>query len=112
MTSPVLIDEDARFFAQHPSREVRIRLPKQGEQNREFLSLGFHDPERRRIIAWKVPKGSAFGVGRILRIPFLQFADETIADTDEVLSPILHSIMLDAAKDHNIPLPRMGKHAR
>lgn len=103
-----MIDEDARFFAQHPSRQCRIRKPRIGEQNMEFLSLGLHDVERRRMIVWKVPKGSEFGAGRIVAIPFLQFADETIEDTDEYLRPILHQIMMDAANDHGIPLPRMG----
>ena len=109
MTDPIKLDEDARFFAEHPTREVHIRKARPGEQQAEFLTLGFHLPERRRIIVWKVPKGSAYGAGRLIPIPFLQFADETIEDTDEYLRPILHKIMTDAAKEYGIQMPRMGR---
>lgn len=106
---PIIADDDARFFKQFPDRQVRIRKTRLGEQNNEFMTLGYHQPDRRRIIAWKVPKGSAFGVGRIVRIPFVQLADETIEDNDTCLMPILHSIMIDAAAEYGIPVPRMGK---
>jgi hypothetical protein len=105
MNGVAFLDEDVRFFSQNTKRQIRIRRAHTGERNEEFNSLGFHDPERRRIIAWKVPKGNPFGEGRILKIPYLQFADETIVDSDEVLLPILKEIMLDAAEKHGIKPP-------
>ena len=37
---------------------------------------------------------------QILVIPFLAFADETIEDRDDILLPLIHRIMMDAAKAH------------
>lgn len=107
---PLIADEDALFFKAHPKRECHIRKPRPMEKNDEFMSLGFHDAQRRRIIAWKVPKGSAFGAGRIVAIPFLMFADEEIADDDRALLPLLHQVMLQSAKEHGMALPNVRKH--
>lgn len=105
----LVIDNDEAFFAQHPGRQCRIRNVIGKEQEGEFMSLGGHDHDRRRIIAWKVPKGtrSPFDawVGRIIRVPFLLFADESVRDDDETLLPVLHEIMIDAAKAQGIHLP-------
>lgn len=105
----ILTDEDERWFAQYPRRQWHIRKAWLLEQAGEFMSLGFHDPERRRILMWKVPKGTPFMVGQIMKVPFLQFADETIQDTDAYLGPIWHQVMQDAAKEHGIPVPKMRR---
>ena len=95
------LDQDAQFFTAHPDRECRIRLPEPKECQGEFWSLSTHESSRRRIILWKVPKGNP-AVGKILKVPFLAFADETIEDTDAVLKPILDQIMLRAAVKHGV----------
>ena len=105
---------DHQFFNEHPSRQVRIRLPGRqlykneqravrylDECELQFRSLGGHDPKRRRIIVWRLPRDHpAYDPEKpqLLVIPFLAFADESIEDTDEVLMPILHDIMVEAAK--------------
>lgn len=105
---------DEQFFAQHPDRRAHIRLPelqqhidKQravrwlDECELQFRSLGPHDKSRRRIIAWRVPPGNPFydpARPQILVIPMLAFADEAIVDEDSVLLPIVHEIMLGAAR--------------
>ena len=106
--------EDVHFFFQHPDRTAHIRLPKMaeeivvdqqraasyvGEMEREFRTLGPHQRSRRRIILWRVPSDNSFYDPKkpaILKIPFLAFADETIEDRDDILLPILHSIMSSA----------------
>jgi hypothetical protein len=93
------------FFASFPKRQCHLREPHPGEQDEHFMTLGFHPVDRRRILAWKVPRGSAFGAGRILRIPFLQFSDETISDDDRVLLPLLHQIMMGAAEEYGMQAP-------
>lgn len=112
-----LLDPDAQFFAQFPDRRAHIRMPfprvlvrnKQRamvwapECELEFRTLGEHDVLRRRIILWKVPIGNPYRKDKnpqILKIPFLAFADETIADEDAVLLPIIEEIMVDAAKKY------------
>jgi hypothetical protein len=52
-----------------------------------------------------VPEGNPFydpARRPLLKIPFLLFADETVEDTDEVLLPLVHQIMVDAAKEHGM----------
>jgi len=101
-----MIDIDAQFFIQHPNRQVRIRLPVKTahrDQQRavryldeceiEFRHLGGHDPRRRRIIAVRLTHPNT-----IMKIPFLAFADETIEDRDDVLLPLLQTIMVQAAQ--------------
>lgn len=102
--------QDAQFFAQHPDRQARIRLPsKIAHRNQqravryldeceiEFRHLGGHDPKRRRIIAYKLPANHPSHPNHIMKIPFLTFADESISDDDATLLLIVHSIMLQAA---------------
>ena len=105
---------DEEFFATHPDRRCRIRLPaKQLEIDKqravryldecelEFRSLGPHSQNRRRIIVWRVPEGNPWydpAKRKLLKIPFLLFADETVEDRDDVLMPILHGIMEQARK--------------
>ncbi len=113
-----VVDSDAQFFADHPDRQARIRMPGKGpainaqravriqdECAGEFFSLGEHDKSRRRIIVYRLPKDNPrFNPDRpqLLKIPFLAFADEEIADRDDVLLPIIHEIMLDGAKKHGV----------
>lgn len=108
------MDEDAQFFTQHPDRYAHIREPRQmlislpsrqvepvPESQGEFWSLGEHDRSRRRILVWRVPEHHPDYDPKnvkILKIPFLLFGDESVEDTDAVLLPIIHQIMLDAAK--------------
>ena len=92
-------NSDRHFFAQHPDRQARIRLPYAGESDGEFWQLGEHNRARRRILLWRVPRDNPHYhqlKQPLLKIPFLAFADETIEDTDEVLLPLIHDIMLNA----------------
>lgn len=100
---------DEQFFASYPDRQCRIRLPVkqlvidrqraahyEDECRGEFWQLGDHDKDRRRILVWRVPEGSPHydpQRRKLLKIPFLAFADETIEDDDRVLLPLLDSIM-------------------
>lgn len=105
-----MIDPDAQFFAQHPDRQARIRLPSKvahrdqqravrylDEEELPFRALGPHDPKRRRIIAYKLPANHPTHPNHIMKIPFFAFADESISDDDATLLPIVHKIMLNAA---------------
>ena len=112
------MDEDAQFFTQHRDRYAHIREPQMvlvklpsrqvkyvEESAGEFWSLGEHQKDRRRILLWRVPEHHpAYDPKelKILKIPFLLFADESVEDTDAVLLPIIHQIMSDAAKRQNV----------
>lgn len=96
---------DEGFFSDHPDRRAHIRLPYRGESEGEFWSIGDHERTRRRIILWRVPemnphfeelKKKFGGKVPLLKIPFLAFADETIEDRDDVLLPIVDTIMREA----------------
>lgn len=90
---------DAAFFAQHPDRQAHIRNPVTGEARGEFWKIGTHDPSRRRILLWRVPKDNPFYNPQrqpLLKIPFLVFADEEVADRDDILLLIIHEIMTNA----------------
>ena len=110
MTDPKALqklwDQEAvRFFFDRPHRYCHIRKPYQGECEAEFRSLGDHVKDRRRIFLWRVPADNYFynpDHPQIMKIPFLLFADETVEDTDEVLRPIVHEIMMDAAKNEKL----------
>lgn len=105
------MDLDAQFFAQHPDRRARIRMPDGpapvrdaqravrylSECEMEFRHLGPHDRNRRRIVVWRAPADHSTHPNHLLKIPFLAFADETIEDTDAVLLPIVAGIMKQAA---------------
>lgn len=104
------LDADAQFFAQHPDRQARIRVVFGSEQEEAFRTLGDHDRSRRRIICWRVPANNPLGKrlnAKVIKIPFLAFASESIEDTDAVLLPLLHDVMVDAAREQNIPMPSM-----
>lgn len=112
------MDEDAQFFSQHPDRYAHIRLPRMilaklpsrqvkyvEESAGEFWSLGEHPKDRRRILLWRVPENHPAYDSKevkILRIPAILFADETVEDTDAVLLPWIHQIMTDAAKKQGV----------
>lgn len=95
---------DAQFFADHPDRCAHIRATVADFESRgEFWKLGTHDPSRRRILLWRVPKDNPYyqqGKQPLLKIPFLAFADEEIADRDDILLPIVHQTMQDAARHY------------
>jgi len=104
-------DIDIQFFNDHPDRKVRIRLPQKqtlidkqravrylDEQELAFKQLGPHDIGRRRIIVYKVPADHPEYANHLMQIPFLLFADETVEDRDDVLLPIVHQLMMEAAQ--------------
>ncbi len=105
------MDPDAQFFTDHPDRRARIRLPggpapyrdRQRavhflpESEAEFRALGPHNKSRRRILVWRAPADHPTHPNHLFKIPFLLFADETIEDRDDVLLPIIHGIMKQAA---------------
>jgi len=106
------IDIDIQFFQRHPDRKARIRLPEGAQPVRDnqrsvrylsesqlqFMALGPHDKTRRRIIAWRTEADHPTHPNTIIKIPFLAFADETIEDRDDVLLPIVHQLMMEAAQ--------------
>lgn len=105
-----MLDSDQQFFAQHPDRRARIRLPEKqphidkqrsvrylDECELPFRSLGPHATHRRRIIVYRTPADHPTNPNHLLKIPFLAFQDETISDDDATLLPIIHSIMKQAA---------------
>lgn len=90
-------NSDKNFFRQHPRRKCHIRLPYKEECAGEFWTLGDHQRARRRILLCRADvEGKFLPDGKILKIPFLAFFDESIEDSDEVLLPIVHQIMQDA----------------
>lgn len=98
----ILPNSDEAFFAQHPDRKARIRkLLFVDEFEAEFRTLRGHAYDRRRIIALRVQPGPLRGQP-IICIPFLLFADETIADDDKTLLPIVDEMMRDAAKSYGM----------
>jgi hypothetical protein len=106
---PDIATSDEAFFADHPDRQYRIRLPVGEEYRNEFRSLGPHEAGRRRIIVSRVPAGMAALSGvRLMPIPFLAFADEEIADRDDVLGPIFRGIMEQAGADMGMVGPARG----
>jgi hypothetical protein len=69
----------------------------------EFQSLGGHNKDRRWILLWKVPPDNPYyraDKAPILKIPMLAFGDESIEDTDAVLLPLIHDLMVDAARQY------------
>lgn len=104
-------DPDAQFFTDHPDRKAHIRTPlkdividrQRGTQvvdecEREFRSLGEHVRERRRILSCRCDhRGNLLPENRVMKIPFLLFADETVEDTDEILLPIIFELMAQNA---------------
>jgi hypothetical protein len=114
----IVPDSDAQFFVRHPDRYAHIRMPRKvlaknnqravqyvDESELEFRTLGDHDHSRRRIILWRVPRDNMFfnpQNPQVLKIPFLLFADEAVEDTDAVLLPIIHELMIDEAKAQKV----------
>lgn len=85
---------DAGFFARWPDRLAHIRKPFIGEHMAEFQTLGWHDIKRRRILLTRVDfERKKLPDNKVLKIPFLVFADETIEDRDDILLPIIEDIM-------------------
>ena len=92
---------DKMFFENHPERQAHIRLPFKGEADGEFFSLGEHNRTQRRILIWRIPRDSPYYHPEqqpILKIPFLTFEEEVVDDTDDVLLPIIATIMQEQAQ--------------
>jgi hypothetical protein len=103
---------DEQFFQLFPDRNYHIRKPvkeividKQraahfgDECEAEYRTLGPHSKDRRCIILYRIPRDSPHydpQKPKILKVPMLLFADETVEDRDDILAPILHGIMEDA----------------
>lgn len=99
-------NSDKMFFENHPERQAHIRLPFQGEAAGEFFALGDHQRTRRRILIWRIPRDSPYYhpvKQPILKIPFLTFEDEVVDDTDDVLLPIIDTIMRETADKQGGP---------
>lgn len=94
-----MILTDEQYFKVFPDRQAHIRFPTPtNECHREFNALGDHPAHRRRILLYKVPKDNPMYDPKrpqILKIPFLAFADETIEDRDDILLPIISTIMFE-----------------
>lgn len=88
---------DMLFFQYHKDRKAHIRQSYDGECESEFQTLGLHKRGRRRILLLRTDfEGKPFPEGKVMKIPFLAFADETIEDRDDVLLPIIRDIMYEA----------------
>jgi len=105
------MNQDQQFFAEHPDRQARIRMPGRepfrdqqravrylSEQELCFRQLGPHDERRRRIIAVRVPADHPTHANHIMQIPFLLFGDETLEDRDDILLPLVRELMMEAAQ--------------
>lgn len=95
------LDPDSQFFLQHMDRHAHIRDAKPQEFSAEFNQLGMHDMDRRRILLWRGPRNTELA-GRVVKIAFLAFGDETIEDTDKVLMPLLKEIMQQQGKQYGL----------
>ena len=87
---------DKMFFEKNVDRMTHIRLPFKGEADGEFFSLGEHNKTQRRILLWRVPADSPYydPVRQpLMKIPFLTFFEEVVEDADEVLLPLIETIM-------------------
>jgi len=100
----ILPQSDEAWFREHPDRNFRIRAPKDAREFAyEFSSIGAdnYPRERRAVIAMRsftAGDEKMFGrpgglLPRIMQIPFLKFADETIEDNDKTLAPIVREMM-------------------
>jgi hypothetical protein len=86
--------DDVRWFMKHRHRCSRIRASEKGEAENDFLRLGDHDRERRRMIILRIPDGPHHGA--LIWMPVVLYSDETVENTDEVLMPIVHEFMQEA----------------
>jgi hypothetical protein len=94
---------DEAFFLDHPDRSYHIRTPVGREYEREFRTLGLHLVERRRVLVKKLdPARARIARMKVITLPFLAFADETIADRDDVLAPIFRGILEEAARTEGL----------
>lgn len=92
-------NSDKNFFKAHPDRLAHIRLPYRDECAGEYWSLGDHVRTRRRILLCRADaQNRLLPDGKIIKIPFLAFSDETIEDTDSILLPLVQEIMQGATR--------------
>ena len=88
---------DREYFQTHRDRKTHIRKCFMSECESEFQTLGYHERDRRRILLTRVDfERKPLPDNKVLKIPFLAFADEEIADRDDILLPIIDEIMKDA----------------
>lgn len=103
---------DEQFFMTFLDRQARIRKPEfvqvatkqrsvrfETECFMEFMQLGPHKRDRRRILLWRVPRDNPWYNPQkppILKIPYLLFGDETVEDRDDILLPLIHQVMMEA----------------
>lgn len=104
---------DRNFFSQNPLRQARIRKPgkqpfkdKQravrmlDEFEREYRSLGQHDPKQRRVIVYRLPSDNPNWDPehpQLIPIPILEAFEGEFKDTDECLLPVVHHLMAESA---------------
>jgi hypothetical protein len=92
---------DETYFRSYPARKYHIRNAYKNECLFEFRTLGPHAENRRRIILTRVDAlQEPLPDNKVMKIPFLAFADETIEDDDDILFPIVRDILTDALKQH------------
>lgn len=90
---------DETYFKRYPARKYHIRNAYKGECHGEFWTLGPHEENRRRIILTRVDAlQEPLPDRKVLKIPFLAFADEEIRDEDDTLFPIIRDILTDSLK--------------
>lgn len=90
---------DGDWFRLRPSRKYHIRHCYNGENEAEFRTLGAHEERRRRVILTRVDAlQEPLPDHKVLKIPFLVFADESIEDEDDIIFPIVRDIMTEALK--------------
>ena len=97
------MNDDLRYFTQLPKRQTRLRTPAPGEFVTSWRLLGDHQPDRRRVLIWRVPAdnpGRRLIEDGLMRIPILLRSDETVENDDATLLPILDAQMRAAAVGH------------
>jgi len=103
---------DGDWFRLRPTRMYHIRNVYKGENEAEFRTLGDHQEFRRRIILTRVDAlQEPLPDNKVMKLPFLAFADETIEDDDNVLFPIVRNIMTEALKGHPDIMAAMKRRA-
>lgn len=85
---------DRNFFVRHRDRLTHIRKPYAGEHEDEFQTLGYHERSRRRILLTRADfERKPLPGNKVLKMPFLLFADESVEDRDDILLPIIENLM-------------------
>ena len=99
----VIKETDAQWFSRFPKRVARIRLPAAGESEVEFLSLGPHAADRRRMLILRILAGPM--KGKFTKLELVINDDKEVEDEDRILLPLVHEVMGRAARHWGIELP-------